>query len=98
MASSTLQEFLVQLGFKIDEPQLGKFTSSLLSVSKQVVGISLALEGAAIALTAFTTLELSPWAVSRTTKSTLAWSSSGTRFSQPFPCATEQRSDGVETR
>ena len=55
MASSTIQEFLVQLGFKIDEPQLGKFTSSLLSVSKQVVGISLALEGAAIALTAFTT-------------------------------------------
>ena len=55
MASSTIQEFLVQLGFKIDSSQLGKFTSSLLSVSKQVVGISLALEGAAIALTAFTT-------------------------------------------
>ena len=55
MASTTLQEFLVQLGFKIDETQLGKFTSSLVSVSKQVVGISLALEGAYVALTAFTT-------------------------------------------
>ncbi len=55
MASTTIQEFLVQLGFKVDETQLGKFTSSLVTVGKSIVGISLALEGAYVALTAFTT-------------------------------------------
>ena len=51
--TSTIKEFLVALGFKVDEAGLKKFGSGIVTATKTVVGLGSALFGAQAALTAF---------------------------------------------
>ena len=48
MAANVLQEFLVSLGFKIDDKGLKNFTGSLEAASKGVLKLVAAIEGAAL--------------------------------------------------
>lgn len=52
---SILREFLVKLGFDIDQAKLKKFTDSVETVTKRVALISVAVEGAALAVAAAVT-------------------------------------------
>lgn len=52
MAGDIIKEFLVKLGFKIDEDGVKKFQAGVASVTKEVTGLGLKAAGAATAVTA----------------------------------------------
>ncbi|EAA7538795.1 lytic transglycosylase catalytic [Salmonella enterica subsp. enterica serovar Give] len=54
MKSETIKDFLVSLGFGIDEAGYGKFESVLAGVTANAIKTGLAVEGAALSVVAFT--------------------------------------------
>ena len=52
MSTDTIKEFLVGLGFKIDESSQRKFISVVEGISKSMAALGVAVEGAAIGVVA----------------------------------------------
>ena len=50
MATDTIKEFLVRLGFRVDEDGLKKFNNGISAATKSVVALGLAVEGLAISV------------------------------------------------
>ncbi|WP_339053365.1 lytic transglycosylase catalytic [Arsenophonus endosymbiont of Crataerina pallida] len=69
--AETLQDFLISLGFKVDDSGLRKFQSVVTGVSANVIKLGASVEGAALAVVGFTTqiaagLDKMYWASQRT--------------------------------
>lgn len=52
MATESIREFLVSLGFKLDQPGLKKFTTSIDGATKSVFKLAAAIESTAVAISA----------------------------------------------
>ena len=50
MATDTIKEFLVKLGFQVDEAALKKFNTGIVSVTKSVFALGAAVEGLAVSI------------------------------------------------
>lgn len=71
MNAETIKDFLVSLGFKIDDAGLHKFDATLVSLTGKAVKLGLAVEASALSVVAFTTkvaagLDNLYWASQRT--------------------------------
>ncbi|HGJ5866446.1 lytic transglycosylase catalytic [Arsenophonus nasoniae] len=69
--AETLRDFLISLGFKVDDSGLRKFQSVVTGVSANVIKLGTSVEGAALAIVGFTTqiaagLDKMYWASQRT--------------------------------
>lgn len=52
MATESIREFLVSLGFKLDQPELKKFTTSIDTATKSVFKLAAAIEATAVTIAA----------------------------------------------
>lgn len=71
MSAETIKDFLVSLGFKVDDAGMRKFESTLVGVTAQAVKMGAAVEAAAVSVVAFTAkiasgLDQLYWASQRT--------------------------------
>jgi hypothetical protein len=64
MNAETIKDFLVSLGFDIDEAGASKFDSVLAGTTANAIKMGLAVEGAALTVVAFTAKIASGWIIS----------------------------------